>query len=128
MIRDIEKRRAYYRAWMHERRAEFFSGKSCEQCGFAENLVIHHRNPETKIDHKIWSWAKEKREAELEKCSVLCEQCHWNLHADLQRKPVEHGRASSYKSGCRCDACRNAHRIYQYEWQHGKNQPGPSGP
>jgi len=24
---------------------------------------------------------------------------------------VEHGKASSYKSGCRCDECKNANRL-----------------
>lgn len=24
-----------------------------------------------------------------------------------------HGHANTYKNGCRCDDCRNAHRIYQ---------------
>jgi hypothetical protein len=24
-----------------------------------------------------------------------------------------HGRATTYKSGCRCTACRNANRLYQ---------------
>jgi len=29
------------------------------------------------------------------------------------RKPVTHGRHSTYASGCRCNECKEAHRVYE---------------
>lgn len=28
-------------------------------------------------------------------------------------RPLAHGRAATYKSGCRCASCREANRLYQ---------------
>lgn len=55
---------------------DFFEGKSCVQCGSTENLELDHIDRTTKIDHKIWSWTRVKREAEIAKCQVLCHDCH----------------------------------------------------
>lgn len=29
-----------------------------------------------KINHRVWSWAEARREAELAKCQILCHDCH----------------------------------------------------
>lgn len=75
--KDKVKQREYQRKWKAKRRAEFFEGKCCEECGGAENLELHHEDRSKKESHKIWSWSKERREAELAKCVVLCRDCHW---------------------------------------------------
>lgn len=31
----------------------------------------------------------------------------------MTASPRRHGKATTYKSGCRCTACREANRIYQ---------------
>jgi hypothetical protein len=74
--KDPEKQREYQRRWMANRRAEFFKGKCCVKCGATKNLEIDHINPETKIDHRVWSWSQSRRDAELAKCQVLCAACH----------------------------------------------------
>jgi hypothetical protein len=58
-------------------RAEWIAANGpCRQCGSKERLEIDHKNPDDKVSHAVWSWRKEKREAELAKCQVLCYKCH----------------------------------------------------
>lgn len=65
------------------RKAEFFSDKSCKRCGTTNNLVLHHRNPNNKKDHRIWSWKLERRLEEIAKCDVVCDKCHKQIHREL---------------------------------------------
>lgn len=74
--KDKDKQREYMRLWMAARRAEWFRGKSCENCGTTKKLSIHHRDLAEKNAHSVWSWRKSRREVELAKCAVLCRLCH----------------------------------------------------
>ena len=62
-------------------------GGKCEYCGYNKNLAaleFHHRNPEEKefqVDARAFSnHSLEKLERELEKCSLLCANCHRERH------------------------------------------------
>jgi hypothetical protein len=70
----------------------------CEQCG--ENhpacLEFHHLNPsEKKINLSeavaIKGWSKNKILDEIDKCVVLCSNCHRKLHWELQQQVVSEG-------------------------------------
>ena len=74
--KDPEKQREYMRRWIADRRAVWFEGKICDECGSAENLQLDHRDPKQKVSHRIWSWSDTRREAELAKCRPLCVSCH----------------------------------------------------
>lgn len=74
--KDIEKKREYQRVWIANRRAAYFKDKSCVKCKSTERLELDHIIPALKTSHNIWSWRKERREAELMKCQVLCHDCH----------------------------------------------------
>lgn len=74
--KDPVARREYARQWVAQRRAEWFEGKSCVLCGSTDDLQLDHVDANTKVSHKIWSWSRERREAELAKCRVLCRPCH----------------------------------------------------
>jgi hypothetical protein len=92
------------------RRAEFLAGQSCVRCGRTDSLELDHIDPATKIDHRIWSWRKERREAEIAKCRVLCRTCHSEQHAQEMRERkgngTLHGTRGGYlKRNCRCEAC-----------------------
>ena len=113
-IKNLEKRREYCRNWMRERRNSYFKNKHCVLCKSTVNLVLHHTIPEEKTDHKIWSWAKERREKELEKCIVLCRKCHDDLHC-LHLKI--HGTLSRYDAGCRCELCRKRKHERYLRWK-----------
>lgn len=73
---DPEKQREYQRAWLARRRAEWFTGKVCALCGTDQGLELDHVESGAKVDHRVWSWSRERREAELAKCRPLCEECH----------------------------------------------------
>ena len=60
-------------------------GGGCECCGVTGPLSIlqfHHRDPATKLGP--WRWmarsTEEVRNAELDKCSLLCANCHFAYH------------------------------------------------
>ena len=72
-----EAQREYQRTWMAKRRSDWFSENGpCVVCGSWDNLELDHIDPQTKVSHRIWSWAKSRRNAELAKCQVLCTKCH----------------------------------------------------
>lgn len=71
--------RAYQLKFMARRRAEWISANGpCIECGSWDELEVDHINPTEKMINPrgVWSLSKEKREAELAKCQVLCRNCH----------------------------------------------------
>lgn len=74
-----------------------YKGGKCMTCGYCKclsALEFHHRNPEEK-DPSIKQFSKgnftERIKKELDKCDLLCANCHRELH-DLEnsngRKPA----------------------------------------
>ena len=64
-----------------------YKGGKCERCGYnrcVDALDFHHRDPLQK-DFAIgakghcWSWEKVKRE--LDKCELVCSNCHREIHS-----------------------------------------------
>lgn len=62
-------------------------GGKCERCGYAANLAaldFHHRDPHTKefqIDMRTFSnTSLDKLKNELDKCELLCANCHREHH------------------------------------------------
>jgi hypothetical protein len=64
-----------------------YKGGACEQCGYGRRIDafdFHHRDPAEKdftmSDGGLTrSWEKVK--AELDKCALLCANCHREIHA-----------------------------------------------
>lgn len=101
--KDKDKQREYQRQWILKRRLDYLSDKCCAECGQDDSSVleIHHKNPSQKTTHRIWSWAQHRREEELNKCEILCGDCHKKQHA------APHGSKQMYERyKCRCDLCR----------------------
>lgn len=98
---DPERQRRYQRQQVAANRAAFLAGKACVDCGSTAALEVDHLDPAAKESHRIWSWSKAHREAELAKCVVRCRACHQERHAVERRS---HG-AGGYKRGCRCEVC-----------------------
>jgi hypothetical protein len=67
--RAYEKQKRLRREWIQ-------ANGPCANCGSGERLEIDHKDPDAKVSHTVWTWRKEKREAELAKCQVLCYKCH----------------------------------------------------
>lgn len=98
--------RAYQRSWLSKRRNEWIAANGpCKFCGSWEKPEVDHIDPAQKIAHNVWSWTKERREAELAKCRILCRSCHHFRHKGRSA----HGTVGRYKRhGCLCDLCRAA--------------------
>lgn len=80
-IKPLEERRKYAREWMAKRRKQWLAENGpCGRCGSTERLEIDHIDPALKTNHRVWSWAKLRRDAELAKCRVLCKKCHTKRH------------------------------------------------
>jgi hypothetical protein len=74
--KDKNVHREYVRKWVATRRANFFVDKFCAHCGSNEQLELDHIDPNTKITNHIWSWSEKRRQEEIEKCQILCHNCH----------------------------------------------------
>lgn len=64
-----------------------YKGGSCVRCGYNKcihALVFHHKNPAKKefliSGNHCYAWERIKRE--LDKCVLLCHNCHTEVHAE----------------------------------------------
>lgn len=75
---------------------EYRGGMKCTRCGFDEPVpdcyAFHHRDPASKDPSwgkmKTNNWSLEKMKEELNKCDVLCHNCHSIVHWE-QRQAQE---------------------------------------
>jgi len=66
-------------------RAVQLLGGSCTKCGYNQSYValqFHHRDPKTKKFRlsSMYRYSWDKAVLELEKCDLLCANCHVVLH------------------------------------------------
>lgn len=107
--RNKEKRSAYNKAYLRQYRAADFKGKRklefclykggcCVECGFEATkdtvaaFDFHHVNPSEKeyTPSDMLMLKKEKVYKELDKCVLLCSNCHRILHYRQHRaKPAQ---------------------------------------
>ena len=65
-----------------QKKIDAYAGTSCIKCGYNKckrALTFHHRDPKSKkfqISHKVGRIAWEKMREELDKCDLLCANCH----------------------------------------------------
>lgn len=90
-----EQKRNYQREWLAQRRrrAIQFLGGACVQCGSQDDLEIDHREAHGTIGGKLWSRAWWRIEDELEKCQLLCHDCHVAKSATEKATGVNHGQS-----------------------------------
>lgn len=118
-----ENKRKLQREWLAKRRREYFANKVCIKCGSTHNMQLDHIDPDQKVSHRIWSWSAERREAELAKCQVLCEEHHKEKTAAQRDAKIVHGTVWMYrKYRCRCDACVRAASEDRERWR--RENPG----
>ena len=65
-----------------------YKGGRCSICGYSRSqsaLVFHHINPEEKdLDYdKMKNWSFDKRKDEIDKCILVCANCHSEIHDKL---------------------------------------------
>lgn len=70
------------------------AGGKCIRCGYDKEvsaLQFHHRDPKTKsfgIAQKMYSTKIALLKKELEKCDLICANCHFEIHAGQNRNSV----------------------------------------
>ncbi len=84
--KDCQNRYAMDR-WIERKQESIrYKGGKCSKCGYDKNysaLVFHHRDPEK----KDFDWNKLRLRSqkvitnELDKCDLLCRNCHAELHS-----------------------------------------------
>ena len=81
-----QKRRNFNRKYVYE----YKLNKSCECCGNyfpPEVLDFHHKDPSVKENSiAVGSnscWSTKKLQQEIEKCLILCSNCHRLVHSNL---------------------------------------------
>ncbi|MFT4250042.1 MAG: hypothetical protein ACMXYD_01640 [Candidatus Woesearchaeota archaeon] len=112
--RDREKQREYWRNWYRnnpEKAKEYYRKKakkrrkkitqwyheykdtlSCEHCGEEENVCLefHHPDPEQKdlapSQMKQLAYSIARIQEEMNKCVVLCANCHRKEHVRLEKE------------------------------------------
>lgn len=117
--------REYMLKRYHERMnyARSYLGGECCNCGITEedcDLNLHHVNSEEKsftIAH-LWSVNLKRFLEEVEKCILLCEECHHEEH----RSKAPHGTPQKYWSGCKCRDCKNANNKHNAEYKKRTNR------
>lgn len=99
-----------------QRRMYYLRDKCCSTCESTDDLELHHIDPSNKITSNFWGSPKERREAELRKCIVLCRKCHQEVTA-AQTGTTQHGSLRMYLHyKCRCEVCVEAHRAYKRQY------------
>jgi hypothetical protein len=117
--RDPVMQRDFQKEWIAARRVGWLAENGpCALCGSRRNLEVDHVDPEKKVSHRVWSWSKERRDAELAKCQVLCGRCHKKKSVEYQRRHTTHGLTMyTGVSRCRCRACCAANTEYRRQWR-----------
>lgn len=83
---DIIASKRQVRKWIRE----YKIGKSCAECGFYSHicaLEFHHKDPEEKlfsISKFPEGCTKKMLYDEIDKCLILCSNCHKILHWELE--------------------------------------------
>ena len=109
--RTYGERRDYLIAAVRKRRQKIrqmaiaAKGGKCEKCGYdrcIEALEFHHKNDSDKnfgLSEKGYARAWKKVQKELEKCVLLCANCHRELHAEVAAPDGNIGMQNRVNSG-----------------------------
>lgn len=81
--KEMVKKCLYKRAYKRKIEAINSKGGCCESCGYKKSiraLSFHHKNREEKLFglslNMFWSKSQDTIEAEVQKCQLLCLNCH----------------------------------------------------
>jgi predicted Zn-ribbon and HTH transcriptional regulator len=91
--KDAVKLCNYYRALQIRDEMYMLLGNKCKICGYNKckrSLSFHHRNPSDKLMNlglnTLWAKNREVIKAEVEKCDLLCLNCHTEIEDSIARK------------------------------------------
>jgi 5-methylcytosine-specific restriction endonuclease McrA len=96
MVYVGEKKREYQRNWLAARRQKAieYLGGECYECGSVDNLEFDHIDPSLKRKDikSLLSGKWEKLKIELDKCQLLCKDCHKQKNFDESSLGIERRR------------------------------------
>lgn len=100
-----------YRNRQKQKAVEFFGGK-CQICGYNKSLAaltFHHIDPSKKewSPSRVMSYKWEIVIKELEKCMLLCHNCHQELHAGITEFSLQDSRKKTISV-----ECKSCHTIF----------------
>ena len=81
-----------YREKIFKFYADFKLKIGCKKCGYNKNptcLDFHHLNPsekERRITAGLWYFNTDLFKKEIEKCILLCKNCHYELHHPINKE------------------------------------------
>lgn len=112
---SAEEQRRYQRVWAQQRRAKWFEGKSCQNCGAQDHTLLVVVSGVDKRLPKLWSRSKKSFESILHdyKAYVLCRSCETRqTHAGVvpSTKPLRPGKRR------RQTVPASVPRHLQWEW------------
>lgn len=88
ICKSCDNQRAVTRGRLNKLSAIKYKGGCCQKCGYNKNpvaLAFHHLDPSKKDPNfakmKFWSFDRVKKE--LDKCVLLCMNCHVETHHPL---------------------------------------------
>jgi hypothetical protein len=93
--RKYKDRREYLIQAVHKRRKKLrvmavaYKGGKCERCSYdrcVEAFDFHHKDPSQKdfgISSKGYTRSWKRVQEELDKCMMVCANCHREIHAEL---------------------------------------------
>ena len=114
-----------------------YKGGKCELCGYSKcfaALEFHHKDPKVKdftIGGKSWSF--ERLKSEVDKCILVCSNCHQEIHSNLLDKNLNNNlikideiklkKEIEKSENCKCgknkckvaDVCVECFRKEQYD-------------
>lgn len=121
MTETYEKFKPYLKARYTERMGKIRThlGGMCVVCGVDEDLEVDHIDPSTKAFALGKGWGKpwDVLLIELDKCQLLCKQCH-RLKSNQENSKRESPNKGVYKHGshnaryilrCDCKECTDFH-------------------
>lgn len=125
-----EKNKTYLAERYRSQMDEFIHrlGGECVRCGCSDSLEIDHVDWRTKSFTIAGLYGVNRLSEvieELKKCQLLCKSCHEEkTRNDLREQRTEnphypqakHGTRTGWmKTGCRCEECDNARRVWNDE-------------
>ena len=88
---DCEKIFSTHRSRGFKEWAIELKGGKCKRCGYCtcpDALQFHHRDPLQKDVNPgvLRNWNRDKALVELDKCDLLCANCHAEIHYEIRRQ------------------------------------------
>lgn len=95
MCKKCDSKRYIRRMQNRKEWAVEYMGGCCSMCGYDKcirALEFHHLDPTTKskdYDKKFDTWSIDKKKQELDKCIMVCSNCHREIHSKINRITVD---------------------------------------